>query len=709
MNRAAPTLVTLATAALASLLLMAQSAAAAPIRVAVETPTPRAVDALVERGFDVASGDLPESDVILWSRADGRALRRAGFEWRRLADPVTPRATALPTLPSGRTTYRVWEDYEIEMRRLARNYPSLVRLRSMGKTLLGEPMLGLEIASNVWREDGRPAFVQYGLHHAREWPSGEWGIEYAIELLRKRKQARYSNLLRTTRHFIFPVVNVDGFQASRGAGPSPIGAPTSPNPLLDPGSNEYRRKNCRPLPGEAQRPCSALDPEGGVDLNRNYGYYFGGTGTDDIPSSSLYRGPAGFSEPESENVRLFTRRLQPTVLLTHHTYSEQGLWLRQPGFNDPQIFPGDSVPDQAQFNALGESMAAATGWLSWRSFELYPVAGATDDWNYLAQGALAFTSEDRGPDFHSFFDQMVRAEWPGMKEAILRAAEASIREGSLISGEAPPGSRLAISKRFEIPICQGFTEADQCISPTPAIPERLSSEMVVPASGEFSWRVNPSSRPLVAGEVWNLTCEAPGGRAVSRPVTVGRGGSVTVDLSNCRSGPEGRPTARFKAVGQVVAGRRTAFRALSTAPGSLVVRNTWDLDGDGRFDDASGPVASRAWSRPGRYRVGLRSVTLEGRVATSIRRVRVAARPSARRSLSLRITTSMGGANIVFLASGPLGHYRWDLDGDGAFDDGRGSELSRTYRQAGTYRVRVRLTDTFGRVQTRATTLAVGR
>ncbi len=684
------------------------ASSAGPVRVEVDTPTPQAVEALVEAGLDVAAGDVPKSDVILWSREDRLTLRKAGARWRPLPDPRPVAGAQVSTLPSGRTTYRVWEDYETEMRMLARRYPSLVRLRSMGETLLGQPMLGLEIARNVWASDGRPAFVQYGLHHAREWPSGEWGIEYAIEMLKKQGQSRYASLLRNTRQFIFPVINVDGFQASRGAGPSPIGAPDSASSLLGPGSNEYRRKNCRPFPGEAQRPCSELNTEAGVDLNRNYGYFFGATGTEAIASSEIYRGPAGFSEPESENVRLFTRRLQPTVVLSHHTYSEEGQWLRQPSL-DPAIPPGDITPDEAEFTALGDSMATATGWASLPAFQLYPTAGATDDWNYHAQGALAFTSEGRGPDFHSFFDQVVRNEWPGMKEAILRAAEASVREGSRIRGEAPPGSKLRIEKRFSIPVCQGFTETDQCISPTPTIPERLSSEMAVPASGEFSWRVNPSSRPLAPGETWRLTCKAPGGDPVSREVAVGRGRSVAVGLANCRPGPAGRPVARFRLIERAIAGRRAVLVSRSTDPDTLIVSNRWDLDGDGAFDDAYGRVAAPTWRRPGLRTVGLRSVDLNGRVAVTRRQVRVAPRPSGRPSLSLRISSSMGGTNVVFRAAGPLGTYSWDLDGDGAFDDGRGSEISRSYRFAGTYRIQVRLRDPFGRIATRRSSLTIAQ
>ncbi len=69
----------------------------------------------------------------------------------------------------------------------------------------------------------------------------------------------------------------------------------------------------------------------------------------------------------------------------------------------------------------------------------------------------------------------------------------------------------------------------------------------------------------------------------------------------------------------------------------------------------------------------------------------------------------MDGTNVVFRATGQLGTYDWDLDGDGAFDDGRGSEVSRSYRSAGTYSIQVRLTDPFGRVATRGSSLTIAR
>jgi len=63
-------------------------------------------------------------------------------------------------------------------------------------------------------------FVQLGVHHAREWPSGEHAMEWAYELITKyrRGDARAKRLLSTTRTIVVPVVNPDGFNASREAG-----------------------------------------------------------------------------------------------------------------------------------------------------------------------------------------------------------------------------------------------------------------------------------------------------------------------------------------------------------------------------------------------------------------------------------------------------------------------------------------------------------
>ena len=43
----------------------------------------------------------------------------------------------------------------------------------------------------------------------------------------------------------------------------------------------------------------------GVDLNRNFGYHWGGPGASDDPCSDFFRGSGAFSEPESQAIKNF--------------------------------------------------------------------------------------------------------------------------------------------------------------------------------------------------------------------------------------------------------------------------------------------------------------------------------------------------------------------------------------------------------------------
>jgi murein tripeptide amidase MpaA len=75
---------------------------------------------------------------------------------------------------------------------------------------------GIEIAADVQRNDGRPVFLNMGVHHAREWPSVEIPMEFANDLIKNfGKDPRITDLLQRTRVIVVPVVNVDGYNLSR--------------------------------------------------------------------------------------------------------------------------------------------------------------------------------------------------------------------------------------------------------------------------------------------------------------------------------------------------------------------------------------------------------------------------------------------------------------------------------------------------------------
>ena len=402
-------------------------------------------------------------------------------------------------MPSGRDTYRDLADYNDDMARLAALSPGVVeRFALPQQTLEGRTVYGIEISDDVANSDAKPALLLMGLHHAREWPSGEMSMEFAYDLVKNHgTDQRITDLLEHARVIIVPVVNADGFNQSitdgmtldlrevdNGGTASILGTP----------NNAYKRKNCRAVDGVSPTPpgaCTAAKSPGGygvgIDLNRNYGGFWGGPGASDTFADPTYRGAAPFSEPESQNIRELVSNEQVTTLISNHTFSN--LVLRPPGLREQ----GDT-PDEAVYQALGDAMAAENGYLSQHSYQLYDTTGTTEDWSYYATGGLGFTFEI-GEEFHPPFpvvvDQYLGAgdyEGQGNREAYLTALESTADASmhSLIQTRAPAGATLRIRKQFATPTYDGSSFTDH-----------LESSMTVPANGRAAWHVNPSTRPLV--------------------------------------------------------------------------------------------------------------------------------------------------------------------------------------------------------------------
>ena len=343
--------------------------------------------------------DLAESagknyvDVVAYGNQDRRLLQRAGFTWSTIEDDLVGAdqdrekadrayATAvktraiLATLPSGRTAYRTLSDYTNELASLASQYPTKVKQITLKNTSLeGRTVRGIEISRDVNVSSGKPAFIMMGLHHAREWPSGELTMEFAYDLLKNDGvDARITNILEKSRVIFVPVVNPDGFNLSRTLG------------------YEMKRKNCRitngQIPTTGQCALSSNQSRG-TDLNRNYAGFWGGPGASTSLTSETYRGASAFSEPESRNIQALVSANQVTTLITNHTYSN--LVLREPGYAG-----AGNTPDETLYKSLGDQMAAQNGYDSQFGYELYDTTGTTEDWSYYATGGLGFTYMEIG-------------------------------------------------------------------------------------------------------------------------------------------------------------------------------------------------------------------------------------------------------------------------------------------------------------------------
>lgn len=502
------------------------------------------IKALEATGLDVTENRRPGWADVLIAGADQRKLvRDSGLRsvtrvsdmtaFGARSDAADARyaarlaaAGAESPIPSERTTYRTYTDVQNELKALVEGNPGLVRPITIGKTFQGRDIQGVEIARNVAADDGRPTHFLMGLHHAREWPSAEVAMEYATMLTKEQTDPRIAALLSGSRTTVVPVINVDGYVSTRTLSAvdpndnNPLGqddtvhlaeAVAPPGGIL-----AYRRKNCA---GEVPNGGFPCELQWGVDNNRNYGSLWGGAGASQDPTSQSYKGPGPRSEPETQAVWNYGRTNNVTQMMTLHNVA--ALVLRPPGLSG-----GGRAPDEARMKEIGDSMATATKYVSQYSFQLYDTAGTTDDDFYASLGPFSFTIEigPTGGMFHMPYQVGVVDQWVkgdggpgGLREALLQSGEVAMNAGdhSVITGKTRPGAVLRLTKAFDTttsPYCaigvdpvltvDGIPDAVSCpggLQKPIILKDSSETTMTVPASGNFRWSVNPSTRPFVGG------------------------------------------------------------------------------------------------------------------------------------------------------------------------------------------------------------------
>jgi murein tripeptide amidase MpaA len=512
---------------------------------------------LQKLGLDLTEhGDRDSVEVVLHGRADAAKLKSKGFDYdvriadlearseaNRAADRRYAAAVEESGLPSGSTGYRHLADYELEMKELALRYPSMVKPVTLNhKSVLGRDVNGIEIARNAaFVNDGKPIFLNMGVHHAREWPSSEHAIEWAYDLLTNYGSSdRTTRLVNATRNIVVPIVNVDGFNISREAQDFP---PSTEFGLF---SYEMKRKNCDisdNTPAFYRTGTCDNNNAGrlrGTDPNRNYGGFWGGGGASTNWSSDTYRGDGPFSEPETRNIRELQATRNITNLITNHTFSN--LLLRPPAIADVG-FPHD----EPQYAALGARMASHNDYANIPSFGLYDTSGGTEDWTFWTAGSLGFTFEIGPDEFHPPYQNGVVAEYLGLapaagagqggnREAYYEMLESTLDKSlhSVIEGKAPEGWRLNISKSFKTQTSPVWNDdGGVSIGDPISFDDTLSYDLDTKGN-RFEWHVNPSTRPVVAGRL-GRDAEGPPQGAIALANPAGQPAEYTG--SNPLSGP----------------------------------------------------------------------------------------------------------------------------------------------------------------------------
>lgn len=317
--------------------------------------------------------DPGESVTYLSRPAVTDALRAAGLAVEVLEEDLQARYVARMAGGGPHGDFFSYAEAVAYLDSMHTAYPAITTAKdSIGAGWEGRAIWAIKVSDNPEEDEDEPEVLLDALHHAREAATVSVALGFLRHLCEGYGTDSEATWLVDHREiWIVAVVNPDGFVY---------------NESIAPGGGGLWRKNRRDNPGDCE----------GVDLNRNYSFEWGGAGSDADSCSEVYRGPAPFSEPESQAMRDF---IAGREFATHDSYhSVVPIILFPWGYTTAQS------PDHALFSSLAAERARDNRYPYGNAgLALYLASGTTFDWTYgdtLAKPRIySFTTEVSGGDF----------------------------------------------------------------------------------------------------------------------------------------------------------------------------------------------------------------------------------------------------------------------------------------------------------------------
>ncbi|HET7726887.1 MAG TPA: M14 family zinc carboxypeptidase, partial [Candidatus Limnocylindrales bacterium] len=341
---------------------------------------------------------------------------------------------ASPDFPRGYEGYHTYEEMAARVAAVGAAHPGIVQVFSIGQSHQGRELWAAKVSDNVGLDEPEPEVLYDGGHHALEHMSAEMTLRILDWLAEGYgTDPRITNVVDSREIWIVFSVNPDGAAYD-----------------ISGGRFHRWRKNRQPTPGS-----SAV----GTDLNRNYGYRWGGGGlTSPDPRSSFYRGPAAFSAPETRAMRDFLAsrvidgRQQIRTAITFHESGRLVMWPYGWTLSDvPRDMTRD---DQAALSAIGRRMAATNGYRPIQASDLYVSSGSSRDYLYGTYRIFVYTFElSTGADY--FDDSRIASETGRNREAVLYLAERAWCPYSVLGADVRRARCGAFDDDLEVP--RGWT------------------------------------------------------------------------------------------------------------------------------------------------------------------------------------------------------------------------------------------------------------
>lgn len=248
------------------------------------------------------------------------------------------------------------------------SYPGITKLDTLGFSILGRPILAMKVTDNPAIEEPEPEIRLVGAHHGNEKISTEITLaflQYLTDSYALNPQVQY--LVDNREIWLIPIFNVDGHVANR------------------------RTNN------------------NSVDLNRDYGYMWSGSGSS----------PGPFSQPETKLMRLHSEANNIALEYEYHSTASyvNYLWDHHP--KDP--------PDSGLIISISQRYADSTYGSSTtrltkiNGYDWYVVRGSAQDALFGVWGGFATTIETRYPSAQAQVDSICIANRRALLDMITLA------------------------------------------------------------------------------------------------------------------------------------------------------------------------------------------------------------------------------------------------------------------------------------------------
>jgi hypothetical protein len=308
--------------------------------------------------YDLTIIDIKDSNITAYaSDQDIKKLINLGFEpeilFKNFAEMM-----GWNDNPDKLYDFHNYNSLTTELQNIASNYPSITNLYSLGQSVQGRTIWGLKITDNPNIEENEPEVRICGCHHGNELMSVELPLLLALLLVENYSiNPDITDLIDNREIWIIPMVNPDGRML-------------------------IQRRNAN-----------------NVDLNRDYGYMWDGSGGS----------PSPFSQPETQVIRHHALENNFVLSLSYHTTAAyvNYLWNYK-----PQLTPDDDL-----IVLLSNQYATSSGYTAINGYAWYQCRGDTNDFSYGCRGDIDWTIETGNSN--------IAYSWNNNRDAMIDIIEAA--------------------------------------------------------------------------------------------------------------------------------------------------------------------------------------------------------------------------------------------------------------------------------------------